>query len=143
MPSARWKDVWLFLPLVIIPCTHSHSTAVLLRLLQEILTPIFLRTVSDVYLHHMARRRGKRQRSFLPMEIERLRNPPVFGRWSDPLGYGGRSLGEAFLASVRYAMFEGQEQLYHRRAQLVKEFSLARRVRQSPYAPACSSPYPG
>ena len=91
----------------------------------------------------MARRRGKRQGSFLPMEIERLRNPPVFGRWGDPLGYGGRSLGEAFLASVRYAMFEGQEQLYHRRAQLVKEFGLARRVRQSRSASACSSPYPG
>ena len=67
----------------------------------------------------MARRREKRQGSFLPMENERLRNPPAFGRWSDPLGYDGRSPGVALLASVRYAVFEGQEQWYHRRAQLV------------------------
>ena len=60
------------------------------------------------------------------MEIERLRNPPVFGRWGDPLGHGGRSLGEGFLASVWYAMFEGREQWYHRWAQLVKELGLAR-----------------
>ena len=54
MPSARWKNVWLFLPLAIEPCPYSHSAAVLLQLLQEISTQIFLRTVSDVYLHHIA-----------------------------------------------------------------------------------------
>ena len=67
----------------------------------------------------MARRREKRQGSFLPMENERLRNPPAFDRWGDPLEYDGRSLGVTLLASVWYAVFEGQEQWYHRRAQLV------------------------
>ena len=50
------------------------------------------------------------QGSFLPMEIERLRNPLVFGKWGDSLGYDGRSPGEALLASVRYTVIEGQEQ---------------------------------
>ena len=67
----------------------------------------------------MVRRRDKRQGSFLPMEKERLRNPPAFGRWGDPLGYDGKSPGVDLLGSVRYAVFEGQEQWYHRRAQLV------------------------
>lgn len=67
----------------------------------------------------MARRRDRKQGSFLPAENETLRNPPQFGRWDDPLGYDGRSPGEALLASVRYAVFEGQEQWYHRRSQLV------------------------
>ena len=53
------------------------------------------------------------------MENERLRNPPAFGRWGDSLGYDGRSPGVTLLASVRYAVFEGQEQWYHRRAQLM------------------------
>ena len=58
----------------------------------------------------MTRRRDKRQGSFLPMDNERLRNLLVFGWWVDPLGYDGRSRGEAILASVRYAVFKGQEQ---------------------------------
>ena len=28
MLSARWKDVWLFLPSITVPCAYSHSTAV-------------------------------------------------------------------------------------------------------------------
>ena len=67
----------------------------------------------------MARRRDNRQGPFLPMENERFQNPPVFGRWGDPLGYDRRSPGKTLLANVRYAMLEGQEQWYHRRAQLV------------------------
>ncbi|CAM9338845.1 unnamed protein product [Hapterophycus canaliculatus] len=71
------------------------------------------------YYFRMARRRDKKQGSFLPTENEVLRNPPVFGRWDDPLGYNGRCPGGALLTQVWYTVFEGQEQWYHRRAQLV------------------------
>ena len=54
-----------------------------------------------------------RHGSFLPMENEPSRIPPVLGRWDDPLGYDGRSPGETLLASVRCVVFEGQEQRYH------------------------------
>lgn len=67
----------------------------------------------------MDRRRKRKQKSCLPMENELLKNPPKLGSWDDPLGYDGRTPSETLLTEVRYAVFEGREQWYHRRAQLV------------------------
>lgn len=71
------------------------------------------------YYFRMARKRNRQQWSADPAETERLKNPPQLGKFDDPLGLEGRCPGEALLTEVRYAVFEGVEQWYHGRAQLV------------------------
>ncbi|CAN0022907.1 unnamed protein product, partial [Ectocarpus fasciculatus] len=127
------RDLVMLFPAII--CWRSAvDKKIITRMEQALVRGVGLKAVADdihenhlVHFHEletryyfrMARRRDQKQGSFLPAENETLRNPPQFGRWDDPLGYDGRSPGEALLASVRYAVFEGQEQWYHRRSQLV------------------------
>ena len=59
------------------------------------------------------------QASVVPDENEKLRNPLVFGNFSDPLGYNGKTPSSSLLTHVWLVVFEGKESYYHRHAQRV------------------------
>ena len=71
------------------------------------------------YYFRLARKPAQGQTSLVPGENEKLRNPLVFGKHGDPLGYNGKTPGEKLLSSVWLIVFEGKEQYYHRHAQRV------------------------
>lgn len=71
------------------------------------------------YYFRLKRKRAQGQASVVPGETEKLRNPRVFGKHGDPLGYNGNTPGESVLSAVWLTVFEGKEPYYHRHAQKV------------------------